>query len=239
MIKNFLNICILVTVISGSVFAQSLDNYINTALKNSPWLFDFNNQKLAGQLDSLLLIAAFKPQVSQISQIMHPPTGSGWGYDESITNGGNYSSVINLTQTLFNKKQINGQLQNLSLLNQTLKINEKITIIDLKKSITAQYLTSYSDYAQHQFNHTMLLLLNKQLKTIKVLVDKGIYLMTDYMNLQVAITAQKISISQSFIKLKNDIAFLNYICGVQVNLTSILLNLRSLFKVFYIPKVHQ
>ena len=214
MIKNFLNICMLVTVISGSAFSQSLDNYINIALKNSPLLFDFNNQKLAGQLDSLLLLAAFKPQVSQISQIMYPPTGSGWGYDESITNGGNYSSVINLTQTLFNKKLINGQLQTLSLLNQTLNINEKIAITDLKKSITAQYLTAYSDYTQHQFNQSMLLLLNNQLKTIKVLVDKGVYFMTDYMNIQVAITAQKITISQSFIQLKNDIALLNYICGV-------------------------
>jgi outer membrane protein TolC len=215
MIKNFFSTLILASlIVSSNVNAQSLDVYINTALKNSPLLYDYNNQVLTGRLDSLLLLATFKPQVNQVSQAMYAPAGSGWGYDEAITNGGNYSAVVHVSQQMFNKKQLSGQLQTIDLLNQTLYLNQKITIIDLKKSITAQYLTAYTDYAQYQFNESVLTQLNAELKTVKALVDKGVYLMTDYMNLQVVITAQKITISQSFIQLKNDIAVLNFICGI-------------------------
>jgi len=214
MIKNILSTLILAVLIFGNVQAQSLDIYIASALKNSPLLYDYNNQMLAGRLDSLLIIAAFKPQINQVSQVLYPPSGSGWGYDESITNGGNYSAVVNVTQSLFNKKHINGQLQSIDLLNQTLKINARITVIDLKKSITAQYLTAYTDFMQHQFNQSVLTRLTDEQKTVKVLVDKGVYLMTDYLNLQVLTTSQKIAISQSFIQLKNDVAVLNFICGV-------------------------
>ncbi|MCX6238599.1 MAG: TolC family protein [Bacteroidia bacterium] len=214
MIKNILSTLVLATLIFGNVYSQSLDIYINAALKNSPLLHENNNQLLAGRLDSLLLIATFKPQVNQISQAMYAPTGSGWGYDDAITNGGNYSAVVHVSQPMFNKKQINGQLQTINLLNQTLKLNQKITLIDLKKSITAQYLTAYADFTQNQFNQSMLSQLSNELKTVKALVDKGVYLMTDYLNLQVLITSQKITISQSFIQLKNDVALLNFICGV-------------------------
>ncbi|NEW81215.1 MAG: TolC family protein [Mariniphaga sp.] len=214
MIKNILSAIILVAFVFDKIQAQSLDIYINSALKNSPLLYDYNNQMLAGRLDSLLILATFKPQVNQVSQVMYPPTGPGWGYDESITNGGNYSTVVNVTQSLFNRKHIKGQLQSIDLLNQTLKISAKVTVIDLKKSITAQYLTAYSDFMQYQFNQSVLARLTDEQKTVKVLVDKGVYLMTDYMNLQVLTTAQKIAISQSFIQLKNDVAVLNFICGI-------------------------
>jgi len=214
MIKSILSTLILGASIFGNLYAQSLNNYISLGLKNSPLLYDLNNQKLAGKLDSLLVMASFKPQVNQLAQVMHPPSGPGWGYDESITNGGNYSAVLNVNQPLFYKKLINGQLESLNLINQTLRNNEKITLIDLKKGITAQYLTAYTDFIQNQFNQTVLALLSQELKTIKLLVDKGIYQMTDLMNLQVMISAQKIAISQSNIQLSNDVALLNFICGV-------------------------
>lgn len=214
MIKNILSTLILTILIFSNTNAQTLDSYIQSALNHSPLLYDYNNQVLSGRLDSLMLIATFKPQVNQVSQAMYAPAGSGWGYDEAITNGGNYSAVVHVTQSIFNKKQINNQLQSMAILSHTLKNNEKITVIDLKKSITSQYLTAFTDYSQHQFNQSILIQLNNELKTVKVLVDKGVYLMTDYMNLQVFITAQKIAIMQSFIQLKNDLALLNYICGV-------------------------
>ena len=38
--------------------------------------------------------------------------------------------------------------------------------------------------------------------------------MTDLMNLQVMISTQKIIVTQSFIQLTNDVALLNFICGI-------------------------
>ncbi len=214
MLKELWFTLILASLFFSKVDAQTLDSYINTALKNSPLLYDFNNQKLSAKFDSLLLIASYKPQVNQLTQATYFPGGSGYGYDDAITNGGNYSAVVNVTKSLFNRKMINGQLQSLDLVNQTLRINEKITLIDLKKSITAQYLTAFTDFSQNQFNQSVLELLTRELKTIRALVDKGVYQITDLLNLQVMITSQKIVMSQSSIQLANDIALLNFICGI-------------------------
>ena len=214
MVKNILITIIFITCIFANVLAQSVDDYIGWGLKNSPLLYDFNNQKLAGKLDSLLLLATFKPQVNQLTQAIHYPSGTGWGYDEAITNGGTYSSLVSVIQPLFTRKRISGQLQTIDLLNQTLKLNTKITILDLKKSITSQYLTVYNDFTQNQFNQSVLELLNKEQKTVKALVDKGVYLVTDYMNLQILIRSQSIAISQSLIQLENDLALLNLLCGI-------------------------
>jgi len=214
MVKNILITIIFITCIFANVLAQSVDDYVSCGLKNSPLLYDFNNQKLAGKLDSLLLLATFKPQVNQLTQAIHYPSGTGWGYDEAITNGGTYSSLVSVIQPLFSRKRISGQLQTIDLLNQTLKLNTKITILDLKKSITSQYLTVYNDFTQNQFNQSVLELLNKEQKTVKALVDNGVYLVTDYMNLQILIRSQSIAISQSLIQLENDLALLNLLCGI-------------------------
>ena len=214
MVKNFLITILFITCVFGNVLAQSVEDYISWGLKNSPLLYDYNNQKLAGKIDSLLLLATYKPQVNQLTQAIHYPSGSGWGYDEAITNGGTYSSLVSVTQPLFSRRRIGGQLQAIDLLNQALKLSSKITILDLKKSITAQYLTAYADFNQNQFNQSVFELLNKEQKTVKALVDKGVYLITDYMNLQISIRSQSIAISQSSIQLKNDLAILNFLCGI-------------------------
>jgi len=214
MIKTIIITIVIIICTLVSSHAQSVDDYISWGLKNSPLLYDYNNQKLAGKLDSLLLLATYKPQVNQLTQAIHYPSGPGWGYDEAITNGGTYSSLVSVTQPLFAKKRINGQLQTIDLLNQTLKLNTKITILDLKKSITAQYLNAYTDFTQIQFNQSVLELLNKEQKAVKTLVDKGVYLVTDYMNLQILIRSQSIAISQSLIQFKNDLALLNLLCGI-------------------------
>ena len=214
MVKNFLITIIFITCVFGNVLAQSVEDYISWGLKNSPLLYDYNNQKLAGKIDSLLLLATFKPQVNQLTQAIHYPSGTGWGYDEAITNGGTYSSLVSVTQPLFTKKRISGQLQTIELLNQALKLNTKITILDLKKSITAQYLTAYTDFTQNQFNQSVPELLTRAQNTVKALVGKGVYLVTDYMNLQILIRAQSIAVSLSLIQLKNDLALLNLLCGI-------------------------
>ncbi|MEI7523402.1 MAG: TolC family protein [Mariniphaga sp.] len=231
MIKNIFCTVFLVFLIFENSHAQSLDSFINSGLKNSPLLYDFNNQQLSGKLDSLLLLASFKPQINQLTQAVHYPTGSDWGYDAAITNGGNYAALLNITQTLFSKKRINGQLQTIDLLNQTLKLNAKITVLDLKKSISAQYLTAYADFVQYNFNKSILQQLTNEQSTIKALVDKGVYLVTDFMNLQIMIKAQGITCSQSYNQLKNDVSLLNFLCGItgqgEFNLTKPELTLQN------------
>jgi outer membrane protein TolC len=175
---------------------------------------DYSNQVRSGRVDSSLVSATYKPQVNLTSQVLLAPTAKYFGYDEAITNGGNFSGVISATQSLFNKKIKLEQFKTIQLNNQSLLISKKMTETELKKAITFQYLTAYANYAQINFNKNVLKLLEGEFTTLKVLVQQGIYLQTDYLNLSTTIQMQKIGIKQSFIQYKNELASLNYICGI-------------------------
>ena len=222
MLRNNLIILFLFLASGFIVNAQSLDFYINKGLDNSPLLKDLSNQLLTGKLDSLLIQASYKPQVNQVSQVMYVPSSTNFGYDQAITNGGNYSAVLNVVQPLFNKKIRNNQFQSISLLNQTIEADAKISANDLKQGITSQYLTAYANYTLIQFNQSTLNLLNNEQGLLKSLADQGIYPQTDLMNLSISVTTQKITIRQAFIQYKNSLAVLNFICGINDTSTIIL-----------------
>lgn len=204
------------------VQAQSLDYYIQKGLENSPLLKDFRNQLLSGKLDSLLTQASYKPQVNQVSQAMYAPTARNFGYDAAITNGANYSAVVNVVQPLFSKKIKANQFRDISLSNHVIEADTQITTTDLKQGITSQFLTAYADYAQIQFNESTLNLLKNEQALLKTLADQGIYAQTDLMNLSVSLTAQRIAIKQAFIQYRNSLAILNFICGISDTSTVIL-----------------
>jgi outer membrane protein TolC len=219
--KNF--IILFLFLVSGiCVNAQSLDFYIQKGLANSPLLKDFSNQLLSGKLDSLLIQASYKPQVNQVSQVLYAPAGNKIGYDEAITNGGNYSALINIVQPLFIRKKKDSQFSEVILANKTIEANVRITETELKQGITSQYLTTYADYAQIQFNESTLNLLKNEQTLLKSLADQGIYAQTDLMNLSISLTAQKIAIRQAFIQYRNSLAVLNFICGINDTSTVIL-----------------
>ena len=206
----------LVLFLASGIFvnAQSLDFYIQKGLENSPLLKDFRNQILAGKLDSLLTLATYKPQISQVSRAMYAPVAKKYGYDEAITDGGNYSAVVSLEQSLFNQKVKAGQLQTIALLKQSLEADSKLTVLELKQGITGQYLSAYADYQQIQFNQKTLSLLKEEQSVIKSLVEKGLYAQTDWMNLSLSITAQEVAIKEANLQFRNSLAVLNFICGI-------------------------
>jgi len=231
------NLIILIFFLASGflVHAQSLDFYIQKGLENSPLLKDFSNQLLSGKLDSLLTQASYKPQVNQVSQAMYAPTAKNFGYDAAITNGANYSAVVNVVQPLFNKKIKDNQFRDISLSNHAIEADTQITTTDLKQGITSQFLTAYADYEQIQFNQSTLNLLKNEQALLKSLADQGIYAQTDLMNLSISLTAQKIAIRQAFIQYRNSLAILNFICGISDTSTVILtkpeLTIRNQFNI--------
>lgn len=72
--------------------AQNLDRYLETALKNSPLLRDISNEQLSNRYDSLLVRATFRPQITQNTRMIYAPVARNWGYNEAITDGGNYAA---------------------------------------------------------------------------------------------------------------------------------------------------
>ena len=204
----------LLMVISAAAQQRTLDFYIAKGLSNSPLLNDYKYQLKSGSLDSMLVLSALRPQLNLSSQAMYAPSGHNFGYDAAITNGGNYTAVVDARQSLLNGKVKSAQLQNISLLKQMLEVNNRITRSDLEKAITIQYILAYANYSQYQTNLKIRDLLAEQQNVVKQLTEAGIYQLTDLMNLSVNLKAQQLTCSQGFMFYKNDLALINMLCGM-------------------------
>ena len=215
MIKSFLILILSVFFISEA-FPQSrtLDYYLSEALNKSPLLKDYENQLRTGSIDSLMTLCAFKPRVDITSQVLIAPVGHNVGYDEAITNGGNYAAVIGVKQPLFNDKIKTARLENINLVKQTIGVNKRLTQADLTKSITLQYISAYADYELLQYCSSTIKMLYEQQAAVKFMVESGIYLQTDLMNLGIAKESQEIFYKQQYIQYKNDVALLNLLSGI-------------------------
>lgn len=193
---------------------HDLNYYITTGLENSPLLQDYNYQMRSNLIDKMKIYATYKPQVSANANAMEAPVARNFGYDEAITDGGNYTGVVSITQSLFNRKARSAQLENIRLLNQSLAAQRKIEVQDLKRIITAQYITAYSDFRQMQFSQQVLDILQKEQPALRKLVQNGIYLQTDYLNLNININAQAIAFRQAKIQYQFDLNGLRILCGI-------------------------
>lgn len=214
--KKSINFVFLI-LFSFTVFAQekTLDYYINEGLQNSPVFKDYNNQKLSNLIDSMRILAGYKPQVSGQSTNSFSPSYNGWGYDYAITNGVNFAQQIVATQKLVSKENLANQHEAIRLLNESITITGKITEQDLKKSITAQYISAFGSGQQYQFNKEMLDVLQKEELILKKMAESGIYRQTDYLSFLVTVQQQQLLISQYQIQFENEVAALNYLCGLK------------------------
>jgi outer membrane protein TolC len=203
-------------LLSVTAFSQrdKLDYYINQSLVNSPLLKDFNNQVLLNQLDSLRIRANYQPQVNGTSYNSYAPVINGVGYDNAITNGGNFSALIGVNKAIVNKKNLAAQFENLQLQSQGIGNASKISEQDLKRTIIAQYITTYGDQEQLDFTKQVRNLLAKEEMILKKLTGSNAYRQVDYLAFLVTLQQQDLSIKQLSIQLLNNYAALNYLSGI-------------------------
>jgi outer membrane protein TolC len=193
---------------------MGLGFYIDQALQNSPLLKDYRNQVAAGQVDSALVRAGYRPQVTGSSVNVWAPTIKGWGYDQAISNGGNFTSVVAVNQTLVGQKHLDAQYETIRLQNQGIGNSAKVSEQDLKKSVTAQYITAYGDWQQLNFNREVFALLQKEEVLLKDLAQKNVYRQTDYLAFLVTLKQEGLLLRQLEIQFRNDHGTLNYLCGI-------------------------
>jgi outer membrane protein TolC len=209
--------CVFLLTLTFQLKAQekNLDFYLTTGINNSPLLKDYNNQKLSNLIDSMRLLASYKPQVNGVGTLLYAPSFNGWGYDGAITNGTNFAQQVVATQKLVSKENMANQQEAIRLLNESITVSGKITEQDLKRSIAAQYITAYGNLQQYQFNQDVLKLLKKEEAILKQLTEKSVYRQTDYLSFLVTMQQQELTITQFRIQYKNELAALNYLCGIK------------------------
>jgi outer membrane protein TolC len=193
---------------------SSLDFYVSQALQNSPLLKDYQNQVLAGQVDSALIKASYLPQVVGNSTNIYAPAIKGYGYDQAISNGGNFTTVVAVTKTLVGQSHLDAQYETIRLQNLGITNTSKVSEQDLKKSVTAQYITAYGDLQQLKFNREIYALLQREEQVLKDLTEKNIYRQTDYLTFVVTLKQEGLLLQQLDIQYRNDHGTLNYLCGI-------------------------
>ncbi len=215
MIKKY-SILALISGLSMAGISQTKDlgYYLNEGLKNSPLLNDLKNQLHSASLDSLIIKAQRKPLVEGKSELLYTPYNDHFGYDEAITNGGNYQVVASVSQNIFNRKIIENKYQEVSNQKQSIGISRKLTTAELKKTITELYLESYSAFSELLFSRSFLALLKNEDKIVIHFVADGIYSQTDYISLLVETEGQEVIVTQLKNQYVSDIMLLNEACGI-------------------------
>jgi outer membrane protein TolC len=194
--------------------SRTLDFYLDAGIHNSPLLKDYNNQINSALIDSLLIRSSQMPQVEASSQLLYAPVYGNFGYDEIATNGGNYQGLIGVSQNIFNKKVLNNKFQSVNIQRQTANNESRISIADLKRVITEQYLAAYADYNELAFNKSFLEFGYKENEIIRKFVSQGLCKQTDYLSLQIETQTQEILVNQLTSRCEKDLRQLNQLCGI-------------------------
>jgi len=218
---TYVGICLVLAILCTPVFAQnndhvsgSLDFYLQVALQNSPLLKDYQGQVQAGQVDSQIVRAGYQPQVTGTSVNTYAPIIHGYGYDNAISNGGNFSTLVGVNKTFVGRRHLETQFETIQLQSQGLRNTSKISEQDLKKNVTAQYITTFGDLQQLNFNREIYTLLQKEEILLKDLTEKNVYRQTDYLAFVVTLKQEGLLLRQLQIQYQNDYGTLNYLCGI-------------------------
>lgn len=210
-------ILFLISVLYGlttSSQSKDLEYFLNQAFKNSPLLNEFKNQAASAGYDSMLVLSSRKPQVGFTTSLQYFPYNDSFGYDEVITDGGNYSVLAGVSQNIFNRRENENRLKAASLIRNSAINSSKISQLDLTKIITSQYLTAFSDQTDLAFNNNYLDLFRKELEIAGALVKSGSAKETDYLALLNETHSQEILVRQLERQLHKDVFLLNQLCGI-------------------------
>jgi outer membrane protein TolC len=207
---------ILLALSTFCVFPQQagLNYFIDKGLQNSPMLNEFQNHLLNISIDSLRTRAGFGLQVQALSNNSYAPVINGWGYDQAITNGVNIYEAVSVSKDITWKRDQENQYQALGIQYQSISNKGKISEQELKKNITAQYITAYGSWQNYLFNSEMTGLLRTEESVLKTLAEKGVYRQTEYLSFLVNLQQQELRGTSIKNKYYNDLSLLKYLCGI-------------------------
>ncbi len=193
---------------------KDLNYFIDHSINNNPRTTELQNLILVNSLDSQLIFAGNKFQLSGNGNAYYAPVFNGYGYDVAITNGQQVSALVALNKQIYNKRNLSLQYKNLQLQKDSLTITSAISKQDIKKAIVTQYITTYGDQLQLDFNNEVINLLENEEKLLKKLTQKNVYKQADYLSFLVTLQQQQLTRNQLSVQFKNNYATLNYLAGI-------------------------
>ena len=193
---------------------KSLDYFLTAALKNSPFILGSSIKIDSLKIDSAQIKSRYKANVSFDSHNVYAPIVNGYGYDQAITNGGNVTALVGVNLPIVGKENKMSQFRNIYLQMQSQYLLGQLNERDLKKSITSQYIVVLGEQIVVTNNEKIIDVINDEEKILKQLTEDGVYSQTDYLTFLVEMKQQELAVEQQKLQLKNDLALMNYSCGI-------------------------
>ncbi len=212
--KHFFITCGVLLSFSSFAQTRNLAYFLQMAKQNNPALKDFHSQILLLQIDSQLLNASRRPQVSFISANSYAPMIRGWGYDEAITNIANLSGLVQANRNFLSRGNLAAQYRSIALQRRALLDTILLSQQDLVRTITDQYITAYGDLLAFDFNKEVYELMKKEEEALKKLTQSSVYKQTDYLTFYVTMQQQELAYLQAQIQYNTDFLTLNYLTGL-------------------------
>ncbi|GAC1706283.1 MAG: hypothetical protein NVS9B7_14890 [Flavisolibacter sp.] len=209
-------IAIFFIILHGSASGQgrSLNEYIRQAKENSPLIRSYQNQIFSFQLDSQILRATLRTQVNFLGNILYAPTLAGYGYDPALTNNANVAALIQATRNFLSQGNIASQYRTLALQSQSLRDTIALSLRDLTRAITDQYITAYGDLLTMNYSRDLFNLLSGEAEALKKLAESSIIKQTEFLAFDVTMQQQELTYFQAQIQYNADYLTLNYLAGI-------------------------
>ena len=221
-LKSFIFLIVFPGPILCTAQTKTLSYFVDSSIKNNPQLYEYRNLILSNSIDSQLIVAANRFQVTGSGNAFYAPVINGYGYDVAITNGQQLLALVTLNKQVYNKRNLSLQFKNLQLQRDSLQVTSSITTKDIKKSVISQYITTYGDQLQIDFNNEVITLLGNEESILKKLTQKNVYKQADYLSFLVTLQQQELTRNQLSVQYKNDYATLNYLAGITDTTTTAL-----------------
>lgn len=207
-------ICVGLYCLTSVAQVKTLDDYVNAAIANSPVLKDYSVQLQQNGIDSIIAGTDYQPRVDARGVAMYVPTYGQFGYDQAISNGGEYDAVISVSQQIAPRKQLVLKRMLSASEHNAISNEAKIEENDLRKEVADKYLAACLEQQQAAFYIQSDSFLVKEAGVVKQLAEKGSYKISDYYALLVEEQSERTQINQINIGLTQSFGELNVLCGV-------------------------
>ena len=202
---------------------RRLDEFLLVARQSSPLLRETANQVRQNRIDSLVRARQNGVQVGGVGSVLYYPsvtkTVNGdpvqvLGYDNAISNGGNYAAIAQATKPILNRFQLQNDYQIIASQGQVLRNTGRLSALDLRRNITDQFLTAYAFETQLAFSRTLLTQLRQQDEMLRQLVNGGIFKQTQYLSFYLSVRTQEVTVEQNRLAYRRELGTLRALAGV-------------------------
>ena len=199
---------------------RRLPDFLLAARQNSPLLRENTNQIGQNRIDSLVRARQNGVQVGGISSALYYPSVTNSkgenvvGYDNAVTNGGNYAAIAQATKPILNRFQLQTDYQILASQGRVLRNTGRLSALDLRRSITDQFLTAYAAETQLTFSRALRSQLRQQDGQLRQLVNAGIFKQTQYLSFYLSVRTQEVTVEQDRLVYRRELGTLRALAGV-------------------------